>query len=184
MLGCYDFNGHYDWTFEWFRKKGGEELTERYWVEAIADDCQSHAGAMIKAGGFEGMKKYWGFSLEEEGAGCHMSSGEDFFRIDMSECPSLGILLRNKIKFYHDYCEHCVGWVAPVVGRAGFVVYSEHDHGGRCYWEFRRKDDTAPERTPEQVGAKDVRNMPDWDRSAIHRFAKSDPAKFKGIKID
>ena len=40
MLGCYDFCGHYEWTFEWFRAHGGEPLVREYWDKAIAQDSQ------------------------------------------------------------------------------------------------------------------------------------------------
>ena len=29
MIGCYDFCGHYEWTFEWMRQRGGESLVLR-----------------------------------------------------------------------------------------------------------------------------------------------------------
>jgi len=58
MLGCYDFCGHYEWTFEWLRQQGGEPLVARYWDEAICRDSQKHAADLIRAEGFAGMKKY------------------------------------------------------------------------------------------------------------------------------
>ena len=166
MLGCYDFNGHYDWTFEWFRKLGGETLVKRYWVEAIALDSQRHAAALIMAEGFVGMKKYWEPTLEEEGGEHSMHMGSDHYRSDMLDCPSLGFLMRNNIRFYHDYCEHCAGWVHPIMEAAGFITYSEHDHCGHCRWEFRRKGDPTPALT-------DTPNLPGWNADTVHRFEKS-----------
>ncbi|MCX7825976.1 MAG: hypothetical protein N2689_10510, partial [Verrucomicrobiae bacterium] len=60
MLGCYDFCGHYEWTFEWLRQRGGEPLVRAYWDEAIRRDSQRHAARLIAEKGIEGMKQYWG----------------------------------------------------------------------------------------------------------------------------
>ncbi len=69
MLGTYDFCGHYDWTFEWLRREGGEPLMRWYWEEAIGGDSQRHAAALIVEKGFAGMKEYWSHTLAEEAAG-------------------------------------------------------------------------------------------------------------------
>ena len=55
MIGVYDFCGHYDWTFEWLRRQGGEALVRRYWDEAIHQDSQRHAWDLIHQRGFAGM---------------------------------------------------------------------------------------------------------------------------------
>ena len=60
MLGCYDFCGHYEWTFGWFERVGGPSFLREYWRDAISRDSQRHARALIASGGFDGMEKYWG----------------------------------------------------------------------------------------------------------------------------
>src|SRR5881398_324381 len=52
MIGCYDFCGHYDWTFDWLERVGGPELVRDYWSEAISRDSQRHARELIEAEGF------------------------------------------------------------------------------------------------------------------------------------
>lgn len=163
MLGCYDFCGHYDWTFEWLRGRGGESLVRDYWDAAIASDSQAHAAALIAAKGIEGMKEYWGHTLAEEGAGYRVTATGAVFRIDMRECPSKGFLLRNGLRQYHDYCDHCMGWIGPVLRRAGFVVDHEHNHCGQCWWELRRADDPERPGGPGQLsGPHDVRKLAGW----------------------
>ena len=54
MIGCYDFCGHYEWTFEWLRQQGGHELVKAYWDEAIHHDSQRHAIELIAAQGHRG----------------------------------------------------------------------------------------------------------------------------------
>ncbi|MDZ4849452.1 MAG: hypothetical protein SGI77_09160 [Pirellulaceae bacterium] len=69
ILGCYDFCGHYEWTFEWLRRLGGEQLVHAYWDQAIRIDSQSHASQLILENGIPGMEAHWGSVLQHEGAG-------------------------------------------------------------------------------------------------------------------
>ncbi len=163
MLGCYDFCGHYEWTFEWLRQLGGESLVHVYWDEAIRMDSQRHAAHLIMNDGIPGMESYWGHSLQQEGAGYHTTSNEQTFRIDMHERPSKGFLIRNGLTQYHDYCDHCIGWIGPLMKEAGFVIDHEHNHCGQCWWEVRQASDLSPPSAPGELsGAKDVRCSDDW----------------------
>ncbi len=174
MIGTYDFCGHYEFTFAWLDSEGGIDLVRDYWLEAISLDSQSHARDLIVPGGIEGMKKYWTHTLDEEAAGYAFTSDSNRFRIDMHECPSKGFLIRNGLKQYPDYCDHCIGWVGPVMRDAGFVVDHDHDHCGRCWWEFRKKDDpTRPSNTGEFAGERDVRCNPAWNHEHIDSFQRA-----------
>lgn len=167
MIGCYDFCGHYDWTFEWLRKKGGEELVREYWREAIASDSQQHAMELISREGIEGMKKYWGHTLDEEAAGYTMTATDHVYRIDMHRCPSKGFLISNGIVQFADYCDHCIGWIGPIMEKAGFVVDHEHNHQGQCWWEMRKADDSSPPSSPgEMSGKRDIRLSPEWNQAS------------------
>ena len=67
MIGCYDFCGHYEWTFCWVEQRGGKALLREFWDEAIHRDSQRHASALILEKSIEGMKEYWGHALSQEG---------------------------------------------------------------------------------------------------------------------
>lgn len=161
MIGVFDFCGHYDWTFEWLRVRGGETLLHEYWQEAIARDSQQHAAGLIGRDGFAGMAAYWGHTLQHEGAGFHTTLRPDRFRIDMHACPSKGFLLRNGLEHYHDYCDHCLGWVGPMMRGAGFVVDHQHNHRGQCWWEFRSADAPTAADAKDAL-AFDVRALLNW----------------------
>lgn len=164
MIGVYDFCGHYDWTFEWLRQTGGESLLRQYWEEAVCRDAQQHAAALIGREGFAGMARYWGHTLEHEGAGYHTTAAEGVFRIDMEACPSKGFLVRNGLSEYHDYCDHCMGWIGPMLKQAGFVEDHEHNHCGQCWWELRRASDPSPPSAPGGLaGPHDVRLRAEWN---------------------
>ena len=163
MLGCYDFCGHYEWTFEWLRQLGGEQLVHAYWDEAIRVDSQTHASQLIMNEGIPGMEEYWGHALQQEGAGYHTTSSKSAFRIDMHECPSKGFLIHNGLEQYHDYCDHCIGWIGPLMKEAGFTIDHEHNHCGKCWWEMRPITDASPlSSTSEFSGENDVRLSEDW----------------------
>jgi len=169
MLGAYDFCAHYEWTFEWLRREGGHPLVRRYWEEAIGEDSQHHAAALIVGKGISGMKEYWGHTLSEEAAGYTFTENPGVFRIDMHECPSKGFLLRNNLQGYSDYCDHCMGWIGPVMKKAGFIIHHEHNHCGKCWWEFRRKEDTSAASAPGGIsGSSDVRERPGWEGAQTH----------------
>ena len=163
MLGCYDFCGHYEWTFEWLNQLGGESLVREYWDKAIRCDSQVHAAELILKNGFPGMEEYWGHTLEHEGAGYFTVSSKDVFRIDMHECPSKGFLIRNGLSQYSDYCDHCMGWIGPLMKGAGYTIDHEHNHCGQCWWEIRRAGDTSPMSAVSELGgANDVRLNVKW----------------------
>jgi hypothetical protein len=159
MIGTYDFCGHYEWTFAWLEAQGGHALVRAYWDEAINHDSQKHARELILSGGVEGMKKYWGHALEQEEAGYHVTATGGVLRIDMHDCPSKGFLIRNGLVQYRDYCDHCMGWIGPLMMEAGFVIDHEHNHRGQCWWEMRTRGAAAA----VDAGRHDVRLRPDWN---------------------
>jgi hypothetical protein len=177
MLGCYDFCGHYDWTFAWLQRNGGKVLVRRYWEEAISHDSQLHARDLILAEGFAGMAKYWGHTLAEESPdhAYTLTRSPDVFRIDMHDCPSKGFLLRNGIENHCDYCDHCIGWIGPVMGDAGFVIDHEHNHRGQCWWEFRAAGNENPGDARPGALPHDVRNAPNWNtgETPIDRYLRA-----------
>lgn len=173
MLGVQDFIGYYDWSFEYFRRKYGEQAVQDYWGGAIAFDSQQHARRLFLEKGFDGMDEYWAHTLEMEEAGYTFDQGEDFFRIDMFDCPSKGYLIKHGLEAYHDYCEHCMGWVKPLMDEAGFLVNQEHNHAGQCWLEIRRAEDRV-EGGPPLRGPNDVRNLENWQQETHHLYLNSE----------
>jgi hypothetical protein len=177
MIGANDFIRYYDWTFEYLRRRYGEAAVEAYWAESIAFNSQNHANVLIRTMGLQGMAEYWGHTLDSEAAGYRTQLAEGYFRIDMYHCPSKGMLTRLGQQEYHDYCQHCMGWIRPIMDGAGFVIDHEHNHAGQCWWEMypsgqRRPAPAAPPLRDDQ----DVRLRPGW-RQAIHdRWLASGPA--------
>jgi hypothetical protein len=182
MIGVYDFCGHYEWTFAWLERSGGEKLLHEYWDVAIAQDSQHHAAKLISKKGIEGMKEYWGHSLSQEDAGYITTATAKIFRIDIQDCPSKGFLLRNKLEQHSDYCDHCIGWIGPMLKRAGFVIDHQHNHCGQCWWEMRRESDETLASEPGQLAKQDdVRLKSNWNpgKQKIDTFSRANAADHK-----
>jgi len=177
MIGCSEFCGYYDWTFEWLRRNFGEEAVEEYWVGSIARDSQTHATAQIIERGIDGMVTYWAHTLAEEEAGYTSCHGADYYRIDMFACPSKGYNLEHGYAYYHDYCNHCMGWIKDIMDRAGFVIHHDHNHTGMCWWEMRPVgDDPGPSAPGELAGSNDVRLREDYRTERHHTWRASEVA--------
>lgn len=178
MLGVYDFNGHYDWTFAWLEDLGGQAALDDYWDVAISQDSQIHARQQFQRG-LAGMVDYWGHTLAEEGAGYtsevtrNPRTGRKLMRIDMHACPSMGFLVHNGIGFSSDYCNHCVGWIGPALTEAGFELDHEHDHAAHCWWEIRESSDHTPPTEAGELAAADVRLLPTWSAQSVHCYRRS-----------
>lgn len=173
MLGSYDFCGHYEWTFAWLEREGGGALLREFWAEAIGRDSQRHLAELIAREGLDGMQRYWSQTLADESPTREftLSAAPGVFRIDMHDCPSKGFLLRNGLAQHADYCDHCIGWIGPLLRDAGFVIDHEHNHCGQCWWEMRKKDSAAPGPEP----AKDVRAAANWNPhgARLDRFQRA-----------
>jgi hypothetical protein len=184
MLGVYDFCGHYEWTFAWLEQRGGTSLLREFWDRAIHVDSQRHASALILEKGIEGMKEYWGHALAQEGGGYKATATETVLRLDIHDCPSKGFLLRNGLEQHSDYCDHCIGWIGPMLKRAGFTIDHQHNHCGQCWWEMRRQTDTtAPSKPGELAKEHDVRLCEEWRKGGeADTFVRSNGVEGKGLK--
>jgi hypothetical protein len=178
MIGVQDFICYYDWTFEYLRKMYGEVALEKYWAESIAFNSQNHANVLILAKGVEGMAEYWGATLTSEDAGFRTLKTPECFRIDMYICPSKGLLLEIGQEAYHDYCQHCIGWIKPIMDSAGFEIDHEHNHHGQCWWEMHPEiDERKVEIPPQIMDDKDVRLLDDWKKEKHDLWVRSNRVK-------
>jgi hypothetical protein len=168
MLGVQDFIGYYDWTFEYLRRRYGEQAVRDYWAKP-----KPRLIRLFSEKGFDGMHTYWSHTLEMEEAGYAFDRSEDYFRIDMFDCPSQGYLIKHNLRAYDDYCEHCMGWIKPLMDASGFIIDHEHNHTGQCYWEMRRAQDRKGKPPPVR-GPNDVRQLENWPQQTHHLYVDSE----------
>jgi hypothetical protein len=166
MLGCHDFCGHYDWTFHYLRRRFGQEAVSELWREAIGFDAQQHYVESGRSRGLAGLYDVWNKTGEDEHCDWTwtLDVERNVLRNDMRRCPSKGFLLAEDRHADEDYCDHCMGWISPVLESLGMQVAShEHNHAGQCWTEIREKSREYVTLTIDQ----DIRKDPRWQRGFI-----------------
>jgi hypothetical protein len=161
MLGCHDFCGYYDWTFHFVRRRWGPEAVARLWAEAIGGESQGHYAQAARQAGLAGLYRCWVKTGQEEACDWTFTLDEDRneLRWDMRQCPSKGFLLAHDLNADEDYCDHCMGWMIPLLAQVGVEVSRhEHNHCGQC-WGTMRLADRPSQPLPVEA---DIRRDPRW----------------------
>jgi hypothetical protein len=169
MLGCQDFCGYYDWTFDFVHRRFGQAAIELLWREAIGADSQQHYANSAARSGLRGLYEAWVGTGEDEHCDWTFTLDEqkNALRWDMRECPSKGFLIEHDLNADADYCNHCMGWIIPVLENVGVeVVEHEHNHCGQCWAIMRRKDRPMQ---PLDVEL-DIRRDTRWNRGYLDRW--------------
>jgi hypothetical protein len=169
MLGCQDFCGYYDWTFHYTRRRFGQEGVRKLWSDAIGGESQKHYTDAGSKEGLLGLYKVWTKTGEDEKCDWTFTLDEskNVLRWDMRQCPSKGLLINNDLNADEDYCDHCMGWMGPLLARVGVeVAVHEHNHAGQCWGEMRMKDKPY---TPLDLPI-DIRKDARWNRGFIERW--------------
>jgi hypothetical protein len=169
MLGCHDFCGHYEWTFHYVRRRFGQEAVRRLWDDAIGGESQNHYTQAALKEGLTGLYNCWVKTGEDEQCDWTWTVDErkNVLRWDMRKCPSKGFLIENDLNADEDYCDHCMGWMGPLLGRVGAeVVVHEHNHCGQCWGEIKMKG--KPSQSLDLPT--DIRKDPRWQRGYLDRW--------------
>jgi hypothetical protein len=169
MLGCHDFCGHYEWTFHYVRRRWGQAAIARLWAEAIGGESQRHYADAAQRAGLRGLYETWTKTGEDECCDWTFTLDEprNVLRCDMRACPSKGFLIQNDLNADEDYCDHCLGWIGPLLDHVGAeVLEHEHNHCGQCWMTIRMKD-----RPSEPLDlAIDIRRDPHWNHGYLDRW--------------
>ena len=169
MLGCHDFCGYYDWTFRHVAEHHGTEAVKDLWADAIGGESQSHYLQAALQAGLRGLYHTWVKTGEDESCDWTFTLDEqrNVLRWDMRRCPSKGLLLQNDLNAHDDYCDHCMGWIVPLLAKAGVeIVTHEHNHCGQCWAEMSVR---GVPRQPLHV-ARDIRDDPTWRHGYLDRW--------------
>lgn len=112
----------YNELFKMLEEKSHEEL-QNYWL-AVSRLQDTILGRYIERSGLAGMYEYWEHIIEEENCEAEMDLTDEYFEFRMHVCPSLSKNLDNDAGPFTYYCDHCAGWIGPVVERYGYhLVY-------------------------------------------------------------
>jgi hypothetical protein len=174
MLGCQDFCGYYDWTFHFVHRNWGQSGVELLWRKAVGGESQRHYADAATQAGLRGLYQTWVGTGEDENCDWTFSLDEEknVLRWDMRNCPSKGFLTLHDLNADEDYCNHCMGWIIPLLESVGVeIVEHEHNHCGQCWATMRIKDRTSQ---PLHVAA-DIRNDPRWRHGYLDRWENNRP---------
>ncbi|MFP4444019.1 MAG: hypothetical protein ACLFST_12945 [Spirochaetia bacterium] len=147
MLPSDHFVRMYNELFKMLEERGHREL-RKYWTE-IARLQDTILGPYIRKNGLKGMYEYWDHIRHEENCDADLEVTEEYFEFTMNRCPSLSKNLDNDAGQFEYYCDHCAGWIEPVVRKYGyFLVYDMISrHEPRCririYKDQRKAEEFA-----------------------------------------
>lgn len=131
MIPSDHFVKFYNEVFKFLDKQGDEDL-EKYWLE-ISRHQEKHCLELFKTKGLQGMKEYWERIKIEENCDMSIDLFDDHIVFKMNKCPSLSKVMDNDAGAMERYCDHCPGWIVPLLEKAGF----------RC--EYNIKDRKVPQ---------------------------------------
>ena len=118
MIPSDQFVRFYNEVFKFLDRKGGDAL-EPYYLE-ISKQQELTCLELFREEGFAGMKAYWDRIAVEENCDLSCDLYPDRLEITMRRCPSLTKAKDNDAGAFCRYCDHCPGWVIPLLEKAGF----------------------------------------------------------------
>lgn len=103
--------------------EAGPGVLEEYWQE-ISRLQETILGPFIDRAGLEGMREYWDRIRVEENCDADLAVTDEYFEFRMNACPSLAKAIDNDAGPFARYCDHCAGWIGPLMARRGYhLVY-------------------------------------------------------------
>jgi len=123
MIPSDHFVRFYNEVFRYLDGLGGSEL-EKYWLE-ISRHQELHCLDLFRGKGLKGMYEYWEHIRIEENADMTLALHDDHLHIAMNGCPSLAKVMDNDAGAFIKYCDHCPGWVAPLMQKCGFYYIKD-----------------------------------------------------------
>ena len=117
MLPSDHFVRFYNEVFKFLEKQGPGHL-EKYWLE-ISRHQERHCLQLFKEKGLQGMYDYWEHIRIEENCDMTLELTDDCLHMVMNKCPSLSKVIDNDATPSLRYCDHCPGWIAPMILKSG-----------------------------------------------------------------
>ena len=146
MIPSDHFTRFYNEVFKFLESKGEEDLKD-YWLE-ISKNQEKHTMDLFKNKGLQGMYEYWDHIRVEENCDLDLKLESDKLELTMNVCPSLSKVLDNDAVPMKRYCDHCAGWIGPLIDKVGYhLVYDVIDRTKpQCKVKiFKKKEDALKE---------------------------------------
>lgn len=123
MIPSDHFVKFYNEVFKFLDYRNSGELGKYY--QLVSGNQEFHCLELFREKGLAGMYEYWEHIRIEENCDMEISLEPEYFHCKMKVCPSLSKITDNDGGACPKYCDHCPGWILPLMTKAGFfVVYN------------------------------------------------------------
>ena len=123
MIPSDHFVRFYNEVFKYISAKGKAELEKYY--DRVSKNQEYHCLDLFCQNGLAGMYEYWEHIKLEENCDMINKLDEDCYSFEFFSCPSLSKAVDNDAGPCPEYCNHCPGWILPIMTKAGFyAVYN------------------------------------------------------------
>ena len=116
MIPSDHFVRFYNEVFKFLAENNG---LEPYYKE-ISRHQELHCLEWFRRDGLKGMYDYWEHIRIEENCDMEQTLLPDRLLFRMNRCPSLSKVLDCDAEPFIGYCDHCAGWVKPLMTKCGF----------------------------------------------------------------
>ena len=131
MIPSDHFVRFYNEVFKYIDAKGPEELRKYY--DRVSKNQELHCLKYFMEEKLQGMYKYWEHIRIEENCDMAHEVTEDCYHFEFFSCPSLSKAVDNDAEPCLKYCNHCPGWILPLLTKAGvYAVYNLIDRRKPC----------------------------------------------------
>lgn len=141
MIPSDHFVRYYNEVFKALSERGHEHLVA-YWRD-IGRWQIKELGERFRKGGLQACYEYWNWTREEENCEAELTLTDDYFDYRMHKCPSLGKVTDNDATPSPLYCDHCMGWILPVMEYTGLYAVMDMHSRTEPHCHFRIYTDKA-----------------------------------------
>lgn len=123
MIPSDHFVKFYNEVFKFLESQSEKDLRD-FWME-ISRHQESFLIDTFREKGLLGMKEYWDDIIFEENLDATTDITEEYFELKNNYCPSLAKAQDNDAGQMGRYCDHCAGWVKPIMDKLGYSCVSD-----------------------------------------------------------
>lgn len=135
MIPSDHFVRYYNEVFKSLEELGHDHLLS-YW-RSLGELQKRELAEPFRKGGLQACHDYWARILKEENCVGRLELTQDYFELRMEQCPSLSKVLDNDAAACEFYCDHCMGWVGPVMQTAGLYAVMDMESRSEPHCVFR-----------------------------------------------
>jgi hypothetical protein len=118
MIPSDHFVRFYNEAFKYIESCSEDALRD-FWL-AISRHQEITIAPLVKEHGLPGLKRYYDRIIEEENLDAECHADADHFDFRMRSCASLKKAMDNDAGVMSRYCDHCAGWINPLMTRLGY----------------------------------------------------------------